>query len=289
LHGSRLDLEGRSPEIQTHVRRRPEIFVTDTPLHFTKRELQRLFFEPKLWAGLSAAAVVLGIIGPFTTYDELRLPGRLAYWAVVTVSTYFTAFGTVFLLVRLFYPREYPGPVAFAAAGAVAGVPVALLVAAINAIVFGTEEGFEFLVLLPYCVAIAAIVSTVVMVFSAEWVRRDAPQPDAAGPSAAPRPRILDRIPVGQRGRLSHMSMQDHYVDIRTDRGGSLVLMRLADAIAETDGVEGLQIHRSHWVAKNAVERVVRKNGRLFLKLRDGTLLPVSRSYVAAVRAAGLG
>jgi hypothetical protein len=266
--------------------------VTDTPLHFTKRELQRLFFEPKLWAALSAVAVVLGIVGPFNTYEELRLPGRLAYWTSITVSTYFTAFGTVFLLVRLIYPRARPGAPAHAAAGALAGVPVALLVAAINTVVFGTSQEFEFIELLPYCVVITAVISAVVMVFSADWAKEGARRKDANGQASAPavgRPRILDRLPVALRGELTHMSMQDHYVDIHTDRGGSLVLMRLADAIAETRGVEGLQIHRSHWVATHAVERMVRKDGRLFVRLRGGVTLPVSRSYVAAVRAAGLG
>jgi hypothetical protein len=68
---------------------------------------------------------------------------------------------------------------------------------------------------------------------------------------------------------LANMTMQDHYIDIRTDRGGTLLLMRLADAIAETNVVDGLQIHRSHWVAKNAVQGAVRKEGRTFLKMRD--------------------
>lgn len=82
--------------------------------------------------------------------------------------------------------------------------------------------------------------------------------------------------------------MQDHYVEIRTDKGGALVLMRLADAIAETEGVAGLQIHRSHWIAIGQVAQSVRLGGRLMLKMKDGTMLPVSRSYIEEVRAAGL-
>ncbi len=81
--------------------------------------------------------------------------------------------------------------------------------------------------------------------------------------------------------------MQDHYVDVRTDKGGTLVLMRLADAIAETEGVAGLQIHRSHWVALEGIEKAVRRDGRLLLRMRDGTELPVSRTFAPAVREAG--
>jgi DNA-binding LytR/AlgR family response regulator len=110
----------------------------------------------------------------------------------------------------------------------------------------------------------------------------------AVAPAAPKRPRVVDRLPPAQRGQLTHMSMQDHYVDVRTDRGGGLVLMRFADAIAETDGTAGVQIHRSHWVASNAVEKAIRRDGKLVLKLTDGTELPVSRSFQPAVKEAGL-
>src|SRR5690606_41763012 len=99
-------------------------------------------------------------------------------------------------------------------------------------------------------------------------------------------PPILDRLPRQVRGKLSHMSMADHYVEVFTDRGKALVLMRLADAIAETRGVPGLQIHRSHWVALDAVAAFKRLNGRPGGALKTGEILPVSRSYLAAVRAA---
>ncbi|EBV3599940.1 LytTR family transcriptional regulator, partial [Salmonella enterica subsp. enterica serovar Virchow] len=90
------------------------------------------------------------------------------------------------------------------------------------------------------------------------------------------------------RGQLTHLSMQDHYVDVRTDNGGAMVLMRLSDAIAETRGVEGLQIHRSHWVALGAVQKAIRRGGRPYVIMKDGTELPVSRSYLDTVRSAGL-
>jgi DNA-binding LytR/AlgR family response regulator len=79
--------------------------------------------------------------------------------------------------------------------------------------------------------------------------------------------------------------MADHYVEIHTDKGKSLILMRLSDAIAETEGVDGVRIHRSHWVAKQAISAVRRVDGRVVVQLATGDMLPVSRSYLAAVRA----
>lgn len=259
--------------------------MSDAPLQFTMRELQRIFFSPRFWATIVGVAVVLGLAGPFGTYDGLAAAPRVAYWLAIAVTTYLVGFGVTGLCAQ-FLLLHWPLPtlLAYALAGAAAGVPVTLVVLAINRLVYG-EGGIDTApaALLVYCMAISATVSGLVAMFS---IRHE----DSGEAAPLPRrPRILERLPHGLRGELSHITVQDHYVDIRTDRGGALVLMRLADAIAETEGVEGLRIHRSHWVAKDAVERAVRKDGRLFLKLRDGTMLPVSRSYAPAVRAAGLG
>ena len=95
-------------------------------------------------------------------------------------------------------------------------------------------------------------------------------------------------MPHPQRGKLLHLSVSDHYVDVVTDRGHALVLMRLSDAIRETGAVPGLQIHRAHRVALDAVRQVHRGNGKVALELSNGTRLPVSRSFMPAARQAGL-
>jgi DNA-binding LytR/AlgR family response regulator len=116
---------------------------------------------------------------------------------------------------------------------------------------------------------------------------RGAPEQPAIAVVQAPPP-ILERIPHPQRGALMALSVQDHYVEVVTEKGTSLVLMRLSDAIKETGAVAGLQIHRSHWVARDAVKRVIRTDGKVSLELRSGIRLPVSRGYLDAVKAAGL-
>lgn len=267
--------------------------MADSPLQSTMRELQRLATAPRFWAAIAAAALLLGLVGPFGTYDGLRLPARLAYWAATVVATWFAGFAVVALLSRLWPGGRDAGMPAYALFGAVAGVPVTLVVWGLNAAVF-EGDAIPFLPLLAYVVAIAAVLSAVVALFIAQHEKAEAAAAAASVPtvpSAPPpprRPRILDRLPPHLRGELSHMTMQDHYVDIRTDRGGALVLMRFADAVAETEPVEGLQVHRSHWVALGQVAQTVRLGGRPMLKMKDGAMLPVSRSYLDAVRAAGL-
>ena len=72
--------------------------------------------------------------------------------------------------------------------------------------------------------------------------------------SGAEAPPILERLPADRRGALLHLQMRDHYVEIHTDRGSELVLMRFGDALMELGGTEGMQVHRSHWIARTAPE-----------------------------------
>ncbi|MFC3726049.1 LytTR family DNA-binding domain-containing protein [Neoaquamicrobium sediminum] len=255
--------------------------MRDNALQFTMREMQRVAASPLPWAALAGAALVLGMVGPFGTYESLRLPARLAYWAAIVVSTYFLGFAVVSLLEKAIFAKR-PGPAGFALIGAMAGVPVALFVWVLNRLVYGTDVVF-LLPLTLYVMAIAAVSSGVIAFFSARLAHAPAP----AQPSAQ-RPKLIERLQPRLRGKLLYLSMQDHYVEVVTDKGSELILMRMSDAVDETAPVEGLQIHRSYWVASNAVTGTTRRDGRLILRMSDGAELPVSRNRIGAVKDAGL-
>ena len=109
-----------------------------------------------------------------------------------------------------------------------------------------------------------------------------------AAPPEAPPPRFLERLPPRLRGgEIYAVEAEDHYLRLHTSKGQDLILLRLSDAVAELEGVEGAQTHRSWWVAKNAVEDARRNDGRAILSLRGGIEAPVSRAYAKALRDAG--
>jgi hypothetical protein len=109
----------------------------------------------------------------------------------------------------------------------------------------------------------------------------------AAAESAAP-PKFLTRLPLKLRGaEIFAVEAEDHYLRVHTDRGSDLILMRLSDAVAELEGLEGAQTHRSWWVAKAAVTDAERGDGRATLTLKNGVKAPVSRTYARALRAEG--
>lgn len=268
-------------------------------MHSTLREMQALAFSPRFWGLILLATAVLGVTGPFGTYERLTLLPRLAYWLALALATFTAGYAAVrFVGEALFEGRAVPSVVRALITGLAAGVPIALVVtifdwAALSARVPDTSTAFTLFL---SCALIAAALSLASVLIESE-TSADTEPPTASTPVAsdtymptrqhAARPPLLERLPAALRGRLTSLSMQDHYVEVHTDKGSTLILMRMADAIRETEGEAGLQIHRSHWVAMDAIAGMARRDGKLTLKLKNGTQLPVSRSFVKAVREAG--
>ncbi len=134
---------------------------------------------------------------------------------------------------------------------------------------------------------IPVLVVTVTMTALNYLIQRR-PQETHAAAANAPAPRFLDRLPAKLRGAQLHaVSAEDHYLRLHTSKGQDLILMRLSDAVAELEGIEGARTHRSWWVAKEAVTGARRGDGRATLSLKGGVEAPVSRAYAGALRAAG--
>ena len=109
-----------------------------------------------------------------------------------------------------------------------------------------------------------------------------------AGGTTAPltQPRsVFDRLPRKLGTDLIYLKVDDHYVKAYTPAGSGLILMRFADAVADLSA-HGLQVHRSYWVARRYMKCVMQKDGRTVLRLTTGQDIPVSRTYLHAVRAA---
>jgi len=97
-------------------------------------------------------------------------------------------------------------------------------------------------------------------------------------------------VPIARRaedaltGPVLCLQMEDHYVRVHRPMGSTLELMPLQDAIARY-GRSGLQVHRSWWVAADAVSGAEREGRNWRLRLTNGMTVPVARNRIAAVRA----
>lgn len=93
-------------------------------------------------------------------------------------------------------------------------------------------------------------------------------------------PRLLQRLPISLRAPILRLSAKDHMVEVVTEAGVANLRLRLGDAVADMEPVEGFMSHRSHWVAKSAVIEAQRRGAdKIYLKLSNGDLVPVSRTF----------
>jgi hypothetical protein len=155
---------------------------------------------------------------------------------------------------------------------------VAGLAWAHTALVFGPNPNRSLVFFFAATGLVSGAVTAIMML-----INRPGPETHAAPPSpnASPAPiRFLDRLPEKLKGGTP--VCEDHYLRLHTSKGSDLILMRLADAIAELEGIEGAQTHRSWWVAKDAIAEVKRNEGRVALALKNGTEAPVSRPNVSS-------
>ena len=101
-----------------------------------------------------------------------------------------------------------------------------------------------------------------------------------------PRAPFLRRLPADAgRGEIIYLTTKTHYIQVYTTAGRARLLLRFADAVAEL-GDLGMQVHRSYWVALAQVTDMVRRDNRTVLRLTGDHEVPVSRTYLKAVKAA---
>ena len=266
-----------------------EKFADNPNEQSTLRELHRLAFQPRFWASLAIAVVILAISGPFDTQNLLNLPQRLIYWALVAATTFFIGVGISHWFDQILQPAINNVWLRYSLGGLISGIPIAVWVWLINVYAFRFDMGnwAEFGRLTLYCMAIAACVSLAYFLIRQSSTKATEPGTDTAATSPLASP-FFERLtkPIGRD--LICLKAKDHYLEVTTAGGSDLILMRLADAERELAGIEGMRIHRSHWVARAAVTGTVRKNGQPHVVLADGTELPVSRSHVKKAREAGL-
>lgn len=269
-------------------------FVSDSMLQSALREMQVISRSRRLWLTFGAVVLLFAVTGPYGTWEKLAFLPRFAYWLLLHAGAWFFALSFAIIadvalkpVVGGMIPRMLAGSL-------LAAFPIGLVIAISEFSWFGvplTWSGYlaGLLVTLPLS-AIFCLISYLAM--SSEPSPDTAREPAAsaaAGPAPAnvePRENVplLDRLAAENRGRLQHISVEDHYCRIRTSRGSELILLRFADAIRETGTADGIQVHRSHWVARDFTAGFRSVNGKFVLVLKDGTDVPVSRTHAARVR-----
>jgi len=252
--------------------------------------------SPREWARDLAVAtgigVFFGIIGPFGSFNGGSLEYRLVFW----VANLWIGLIVLSLVLRvsLRAASRLDLPIWFAlpACAAIGALPLSLVVALFSARFWPGNHGHIGSLLETYGQTLAIAEPCVFGYYFLLGERRHAPdrtpiaqtipQPPAGGEA-----RFLDRLPPRLGRNLLCLQMEDHYVRAHTDLGSDLILTPLKTAVAELGQIDGLQVHRSWWVARRAVVAATADGRSYSLRLTNGLEVPVSRASVAKARAQG--
>jgi len=154
------------------------------------------------------------------------------------------------------------------------------------------ELGLEFIYLLDNHVFLCMLLSVPQMMY---W-SRDATQANVLTSRGAPddadatsenvallahQQGVLAGVEPPLKGALLWAEAQEHYVRLTTDSEARMVLQRFSDILRDLPDEMGVQVHRSHWVAYVAINEAFIEGSNLRLRLKTGSVVPVSRSFRA--------
>jgi hypothetical protein len=265
-----------------------------------------IFGTPREWAkDLTLATVIgifLGVIGPFGSFYGGPIETRIFFW----IGDMWIGFAILSIMIRLSVRMaiRLDVPIWFALATGVAlgSAPLSLILNIYSMATWAGSHGRlrDLVVQYSETLAIAAPMS-----FFYYWIGvrngQNAPllsapstpfskvgsdEPENLDPSLK-KTVFLDRMPPRLGRELLALQMEDHYVRAHTEQGSALILISLKEAIVELGDAEGMQVHRSWWVARAAVADSGLNGRNLILRLKNGLEAPVSRPTVAKLKAAG--
>jgi hypothetical protein len=230
------------------------------------------------FGGLVLIAVFLAAVDAFGG-EEAGPVRRYSYWQAVMVGG-----GAIGALIEPWLARlDWRWPPLFAAVQALAMTPPNTeFVWLCSGLWFGARLSLMHLLMLTPSVFIVDVAVVILAWLVRRAYRKPEPRPvsERASPAA-----IRDRLPPRlARADLHAVQAEDHYLRIHTSAGADLILMKLADALEALQASDGMQVHRSWWVARHAVEQARWRRGRGELELKGGLAVPVSSRYAAAVK-----
>lgn len=98
-------------------------------------------------------------------------------------------------------------------------------------------------------------------------------------------PGFMERIPAALSvDEVLAIKAEQHYIRVFTREREYLLLYRFSDAARELGSDIGLQVHRSYWVNRKAIDCIKPRAKKFLIKLVTGAEIPVSTPYHAMVK-----
>jgi len=233
-------------------------------------------------AVLAAFGLIVALLGPWGSVG-LSWPVRLSYWLACMIGG-----GLIgIFLDETLGRRIAPTWRRVLAITVLMTPPVTVYVLMTAWLIQGEFWGWRALLELSWQVATLCLPIMVLraLVWRAPRVEtRTIVEPPLPEAEAAFRRRLSARR---RQARLIAIEADDHYLKVHTDAGEELLTLRLRDALADLSRAHGYQVHRSWWVAADAIREVRWRRGSGEVRLEGDLIAPLSRTYAPVLREAG--
>ena len=235
---------------------------------------------------IMACWILASIAGPFGTYDAMSFVLRAQYWFLIVTGAVFAGYAIQAINAVLIGPKR--ALLSDFISSVMMTIVFAPCVIALRSFFSTLVDG---LVVVPLTITLNTFLASLAIYVlcrqlmpaeTGRYLIRETDDQDAT-------PRLMRRLSPEIMGPVLRLSGRGHHVEVVTDIGRETLRLRLTDAIDEMEPIEGVSSHRSHWVACAAIEGVeLDDNKKLFLRLRNGDRVPVSRGYRPKLEDAGL-
>ena len=213
--------------------------------------------------------------------------GSYIYW-LIRIAIQAAFYIGAWTLIERYGPKSLSNLLLLASAILVSHIPFVLAITALD-IVLGFPElgidsaapidqsrfvvfGFELIYLLDNHFIVCILISLPRFYFSE--LNRENEEQSRIGSGT-----FLSTLEPPLLGSVLWVEAQEHYVRITTDQESRMVLARFSDIVRELESQEGMQVHRSHWVARDAIVKQEKVRQGITLFLTTGDTVPVSRSF----------
>ena len=253
--------------------------------------------RPERWARIlgwaTLAGVEFGMIGPFGSYPANPFT-RIVYWTVLFWAGSLILWPSIVAGFVIGPRRGFPPIFSGATLALVACVPVAV-VAATGCYIFWPVHASGVRIVewygLTLLVALPAAGALVWLEMRQPWQatlardRSDPAMPPIGDDVAVPGAATSSPAPGHLLALALCLQMEDHHVRIHLHGSSSLHLATMGQLVAQMGDRPGMQVHRSWWVARDAVHGAQIDGRSVALVLSNGLRVPVARNRVAILRA----
>jgi hypothetical protein len=230
-----------------------------------------------------AVGLAFGVMAPFGTADAPNLPSRYLYWTLAIALNWLQISLALELVRRSSATRSWTALRQALTVAAVISLPASFEIVWLSHYFLGAIIANLASLLMVYLYVLLVSVMITVPASLLEARRAAAAAPTIAAPA------FFERIPPALGHQLIGLEMEDHYLRIHTALGSDLILCRFGDALRELQGFDGVQVHRSWYVARAAIKEMRKEGQKMTLTLRNGIEVPVSRPFQKTLMAQRAG